>query len=466
LLFLLKRILFFMCNFKLSTELLRHKYPYPIYMKADFIRKFSLHPGDYENLDSYEQRRYLTFFFFITLSVIIMFLRMFLITFLTKLDYDAEVLLINSLPFVICLIVSFITNAGNYRKMLIASFLLIPAVLSICHYYTADESIEFFILSYIVLAFFFFNKPVELIAAFLYNTIHFISLISRDYFYLSSKMKIIPYDGLLDVYNVVAGMLFTYLAFYIVKVQSWRYENILAERAREMEQLNYTKDKIFSTIAHDLKSPMAANLTLLKQLEKNTDIPLEEYRCYISEIRASVDETNNLVFDMLTWAKNEMQKTEPVITKVYVQELAAEIIKEVYKKAEEKRIELVCNINDDQFVYADRQSLKIVLRNLLTNALKFTASGGHVRLETVWNKDKFEIIVADNGIGMCVEKLKHITTGNMITTNGTNKETGTGLGLLICHSLIKKSNAVLKIYSQENVGTSVKLCFPYFAVAN
>jgi signal transduction histidine kinase len=67
---------------------------------------------------------------------------------------------------------------------------------------------------------------------------------------------------------------------------------------------------------------------------------------------------------------------------------------------------------------------------------------------------------------MCVEKLKHITTGNMITTNGTHKETGTGLGLLICHSLIKKSNALLKIYSQENVGTSVKLCFPYFAVAN
>ena len=435
-------------------------------MKTDFIRNYSLHSGDYESLNSYEQRRYLTFAFFVTLSVIIAFCRLVITTFVSPIEYDIQVLFLNTLPLLASIVTSLVMTARNYYKVLVAFILIMPVILSVCNYYTADKNVEVFILTYIVLSFFFFDKVQELIASFLYNTIHLISIVNRDYFYLSGKMKVIPYDGALSVFNILSGMALLFFAFYIVKVQVWKYERVLIKRTLEMEELNHMKDKIFSTVAHDLKSPMAANLTLLKSLEKTTSVSPEDIRSYLAEIRTSVEETNNLVFDMLTWAKNEMQRTEPVITKIYIHELAREVMNEVKTKAKEKEIQLVCHIQDDEYMYADRPSLKIILRNLVTNALKFTASGGHVRLETVWKDGRFEIVVGDSGVGMSETKIKDLFSGNLFTTPGTNKEPGTGLGLLICNSLIGKSKGALHINSRENVGTEVKLCFPQYAIAN
>ncbi|MFT3844727.1 MAG: HAMP domain-containing sensor histidine kinase [Lacibacter sp.] len=429
-------------------------------MKTDYITRYSLHPGDYETLNSYEQRRYITFTFFSTIAIFVSFIRLVYVNFFSPVHYDSVVKFINTIPFALSILLSLIVNARNYKKVLIIMYFIIPVVLSVTHYYTGDEGVENFILLFIILAFFFFDKPVELLVAFFYNSIHYLIISHRDYFYLSGKVLLPPYDATLAIYNNVTSMLLIFLSFYISKMQLWKYEKTVTNRTIELENLNTFKDKIFSTIAHDLKSPMAANLTLLKGLENNKYLSNDQYKENIGDIRRSVENTNELVFDMLTWAKNELQKTEPVMEKLSLKDIVCEIKRELNYKAEEKNIQLTCSTDENATIVGDKNTVKIILRNLVSNAIKFTASGGNVNITSHHSLKKYSIIVEDNGIGIHPEKINSLFNGSLYTTKGTNNETGTGLGLVICNSLAKKFNGSLEIDSEINNGTRVKLSLP------
>lgn len=429
-------------------------------MKNDYIARYSLNSGDYENLSLYEQRRYLIFAFFATIAVFVTLVRLFYINFLSGFDYDPIVKFINTIPFALCIYGTLVMNAKNYKKILMGSYLIMPIVISVAHYYTADEGLEYFILLYIIFTFFLFDKPIEVLIAFIYNSIHFLSISGRDFFYLSQKMNVLPYDSTLVIFNIVSGTVLMFLSFYIVKMQLWKYEKVLTDRTKEMEDLNELKDKVFSTIAHDLRSPMAANLTLLKGLENYDGATLKDYKSYIPAIRSSIEDTTELVFDLLTWAKNELQKNEPLLEKIYLKELVAETIKELQKKASEKNILLSGDLDENKFVIADKGALKIVLRNLVSNAIKFTASGGFVHVKSEINNGFLDIKIVDNGIGISADKLKLLFKDNFYTSRGTNNESGTGLGLIICDSLVKKSKGSIKIESEVNHGTMVIVSLP------
>lgn len=407
-------------------------------MKNDYIVRYSLNTGNYENLSLYEQRRYLIFSFFATVAILISFVRLTYVNFISGVAYDPVVKFINTIPFALCVLATLLMNSENYKKILTCAYLVMPIVISVTHYYTADEGVEYSILLFIIFTFFLFDRMIEVAIAFIYNSIHYISISGRDYFYLSQKMKVLPYDSSLVMFNITTGVILLFLSFYIVKMQLWKYEKVLTGRTREMEELNKMKDNVFSTVAHDLRSPMAANLSLLKGLENYKGATIKEYKGYISEIRASVEDTNDLVFDLLLWAKNELQKNEPVFEPVPVKDLAEQTIQELKKKADEKKITLLVNDKENKFVMADKNALKIVLRNLISNAIKFTPSGGCVKVRTNLNGENLDIIIEDNGIGISKEKLDLLFKDNFYSSKGTNNESGTGLGLIICNSLVKK----------------------------
>ncbi len=426
-------------------------------MNYEKLLRYSLISSEYENLSIYEQRRYLTFSIFLSIALLLTFFRTVYINFLSPVDYEPIVKFINTIPFAFFVAASFFMNAKNYKTILTVCYLTIPFALSIAHYYTADKGLEYIVLLFIIFSFLFFDTKIELFISFIYNSIHFISISERSFFYLSQKMKVLPYDGPLFMYNIFTGSLLIFASFYVVKMQVWKYEKIITDRTKDVEEQNTLKDKVFSTIAHDLRSPIAGSLTLLKALENNTEVSLKDYKSYIPDIRASVEETDEIIFDLLTWAKNELQKSEPILEPVSIKQIAEETIKELSKKAQEKKINLISVVDEKTIAIADKNAMKIVLRNLISNAIKFTASGGTIHIQTKTNGITIDLMVEDNGVGIAPEKIKLLFKDNFYTSKGTNNESGTGLGLIICDSLVKKSKGLISVLSTMNVGTTFKV---------
>lgn len=234
--------------------------------------------------------------------------------------------------------------------------------------------------------------------------------------------------------------------------------------AFELEKANKTKDKFFSIIAHDLKNPFNALLGFSDILLKNhTTIDEQERETFIKIINESSIKTYNLLENLLTWTRSQTGKIEFKTEIINISVLLTETISLLEESASKKEINLVVNAETDLSVKADKNMIATVIRNLVSNAIKFTPKGGIVivKSQTVAdeNNQKFaEISVKDNGVGIPLEiqsKLFKITEN--VTTKGTEKETGTGLGLILCKEFIETHKG--KIWVESNVDKGCKFVF-------
>ncbi|MRT92253.1 tetratricopeptide repeat-containing sensor histidine kinase [Ancylomarina sp. 16SWW S1-10-2] len=226
--------------------------------------------------------------------------------------------------------------------------------------------------------------------------------------------------------------------------------------AFELEKANETKDKFFSIIAHDLKSPFNALLGFSDFLLKNhTTIDEEERGSFIKIINESSVKTYKFLEDLLTWARTQTGKIKFTTELINLSALITETSSLLEESACNKGIKLLLSDEKDLSVEADKNMLETVIRNLLSNAIKFTHKGGviEVKSQTVTDQknQKFaEISVKDNGVGIPLEiqsKLFKITEN--VSTKGTEDETGTGLGLILCKEFVDKHNG--KIWVESNV---------------
>jgi PAS domain S-box-containing protein len=241
-------------------------------------------------------------------------------------------------------------------------------------------------------------------------------------------------------------------------------ELLLKERESQLRELNYTKDKLFSIIAHDLRSPFNAILGLSEQLIENIkEFEVAESEKYLQFINLSAKNTLILLDNLLSWVKSQTGKSIYKPDKIHLPEIVREIVEVSKSSAKIKDISLRYDYNIDFEVYADVNMLKTILRNLIFNAIKYTHSNGKIVIYTAQNQNNIEITVSDNGVGMSEEtqsKLFRIDTN--ITTPGTANEKGSGLGLILCQEFVEKHGGKIWVESELGKGSAFTFSLPVF----
>jgi len=231
----------------------------------------------------------------------------------------------------------------------------------------------------------------------------------------------------------------------------------------KLKESNDTKDKFFSIIAHDLRSPFNNILGFSELLiENSNNYEAAETEKYLGIINSSANNTLILLDNLLNWAKSQTGKISFNPEKIILSNVILEIIKLKKSIAKAKNISLNYFSSDEIEVYADENMLKTVLRNLIFNAIKFTKLGGHINIYAVSIQDHVEISISDNGVGMKDEtrkKLFNISTN--ITTKGTANEKGSGLGLVLCKEFVEKLGGNIWVESEEGKGSTFHFTLPY-----
>jgi PAS domain S-box-containing protein len=239
-------------------------------------------------------------------------------------------------------------------------------------------------------------------------------------------------------------------------------ELLLKERERQLSQLNSTKDKLFSIIAHDLRSPFNAVLGLSELLLQNKrDFESTESVECLKMIHSSARNTLTLLDNLLTWAKSQTGHTIYSPEKAKLACLISEILEGSESLAKIKHIAIQYTPLKELEVYADVNMLKAVLRNLVSNAIKYTHLNGTVTVFAQRNQEHIEITVADNGVGMTQETQdKLFAMDTNVTTAGTANEKGSGLGLILCKDLIEQHGGKIWVQSEWGKGSAFTISLP------
>lgn len=231
------------------------------------------------------------------------------------------------------------------------------------------------------------------------------------------------------------------------------------EKTHTLEMLNAEKDKLFSIISHDLRSPLALTQQYFSVL-KEVSMDNEERLALEKDLVSNLTNAEYLLNNLLNWAKNQMKGATPQIKNLDLKQLLARKA-EVFKPiALKKEIQLSTIINEDIVVKADIDMLQLIIRNLLNNAIKFTPAGGKIELKAVKQDGECIISVSDNGIGIPLSKQDTIFTLKADSTYGTQNEKGTGLGLALCKDYTLLQGGKIWFNSTENSGTSFYVSLP------
>lgn len=225
--------------------------------------------------------------------------------------------------------------------------------------------------------------------------------------------------------------------------------------SRELEKLNNDKDKFFSIIAHDLKSPFNSILGFSELLlEKVREKDFESIDQYARIIRQASQMAMDLLTNLLEWSRNQTGRMDYNPEQFDLRDVIKGVFAMFEEIAEQKSITIIEDISDDLLVFADKSMISTVIRNLISNAIKFTGKGGKVIISTRTTDEDLIVTVKDNGVGIAperVEKLFRVDTCE--STPGTNKEKGTGLGLVLCKEFVEKHDGRIWVESEEGKGS-------------
>jgi PAS domain S-box-containing protein len=234
--------------------------------------------------------------------------------------------------------------------------------------------------------------------------------------------------------------------------------------AEELNITNQSKDKFFSIISHDLRSPFNALLGITEYMTQYyKDMSPDEVKDSVNNIYRSSKKLYSLILNLLEWSRLHTGRMEVEKTILNLNEVGKEVVNLLNENASAKKIDLINNINEDINVTADNYMIDTILRNLISNSIKFTKPGGHILLSAVQKGNLAEVSVEDNGIGISEENQEKIfRIDAQYRRDGTANEKGTGLGLILCKEFVDKNNGTIRIESKENEGSKFIFTVPLY----
>ena len=273
--------------------------------------------------------------------------------------------------------------------------------------------------------------------------------------------------------SYVYSALFILLIFIVITLLIRRNEKIqknlnieLNTKKQDLEkteinlrEINTTKDKLFSIIGHDLRGPIGAFQGLLDMFKKG-EIGKDEFLDFVPKLKSDIDHISFTLNNLLSWGQSQMNGSSTKPTNTHLCKLVKDNVNLLSETATHKSITLINQIPDNILSWIDANQIDIVIRNLISNALKFTPENGSITVGLMEKSKHIEVYVKDTGIGMDIDTQKQIFAKNSsLTTYGTNNEKGTGLGLSLCKEMVEKNDGKIWVTSRLGKGS----CF-YFTI--
>ncbi|MDF1550334.1 MAG: sensor histidine kinase, partial [Bacteroidales bacterium] len=256
-----------------------------------------------------------------------------------------------------------------------------------------------------------------------------------------------------------------------VKERTTRLEEALEEieaanselmaQADQLAESNKAKDKLFSIIGHDLKSPIAS-LKVILELVVSKSIDAEEFGRIAKKFELKIDNVLFLLNNLFQWADAQKNGIITNPLSINLNETIIQNLDLLKTNAVTKQIKIINKVSKDVYVLCDPSQLNIIILNLINNAIKFTNKGGIIIIEAqTINDKKVQISTSDNGLGMNNKKLNTLFDPNVqASTEGTEGESGTGLGLTLCKDFIENNGGTIWVESEENIGSTFYFTLP------
>jgi signal transduction histidine kinase/Tfp pilus assembly protein PilF len=260
---------------------------------------------------------------------------------------------------------------------------------------------------------------------------------------------------LLMIIGIIVAFLFS-LSIY------WFY-NKIRRKNLELKESNAAKDKFFAIIAHDLRGPTGTLAAFLEHINESfNELSPAELKEILRLLYKSAEDVRVLLENLLIWAQSQLNKIEFLPTEFKLTDLIQNSLKGLNQTADNKQVDIKLELNNEISVIADPNMVQTIVRNLLSNALKFTHRGGLVTIRTeVQNMQNAIVHIIDTGVGIEKASLSKIFDGsNTLHNSGTENEKSTGLGLILVKDFIVKNRGTIAIESQKGIGTTVSFTLP------
>lgn len=239
-------------------------------------------------------------------------------------------------------------------------------------------------------------------------------------------------------------------------------KSILAQ-ANLIQQINMTRDRMYSVISHDIKAPFA-NISMMISMisEGYLETDSDDFREILANLNYSTKETYSLLENLLNWTRSQTGNLVCVKEKVSLQDLVENSLSFISLNAENKNISINYTIDDNLMLNVDPNMMKSVIRNLLSNAVKFTDKNGQIYLSGQRGSDGQVIFtIRDTGVGMPKDRVESLFSQNLfVSTSGTSNEKGSGLGLHLVRDFSEANNGTVDVISEPDKGTTFIIKFP------
>lgn len=234
---------------------------------------------------------------------------------------------------------------------------------------------------------------------------------------------------------------------------SIEHKNVQLQEALEI------KNKLLSIVSHDFRSPLASLKGTLTLLEENI-LSEEEFREFSKVLSLKLKNTSFLLDNLLYWAKSQLKGFELSLDRTSLLTLINENIDLFRVEAEKKGIELICRLKKDVIFHVDGNMIDLVIRNLMSNAIKFCHEDGTISLEVLEENEMATLSIKDTGVGMTEHQVNDIFRNTSKAALGTDNEKGTGLGLALCYEFVKRNNGDIWVQSKKDYGTTFFISLP------
>lgn len=239
-------------------------------------------------------------------------------------------------------------------------------------------------------------------------------------------------------------------------------EEKVKQRTKQLSELNATKDKFFSIIAHDLKNPFNALMGFSSLLIDSFDDYNDEEKLDLIQTMSDASENAyKLLQNLLEWSRSQTGSIKWNPEEIGIDQIAKDTLALLDNAAHNKKITLQNLVPSDTKAFADSNMITTVIRNLVSNSIKYTLNGGEIKVYSSSKDDTLELTIEDNGVGIRKEDLDKLFRIDVnFSTNGTNSEPGTGLGLILCREFVEKNGGKIWVESEQGIGSKFKFQLP------
>jgi len=348
---------------------------------------------------------------------------------------------------------------GKAKSSFVVYFLFYPALSILIYLERADLGIELLFILYGVMSVFLLQKQRNVFLVCLYCLIGYLTtrVVAQSE---EEALRLLHINPIFYFINQLFTGILIFFTLLLIKNESVGYEKILLQQKESLEKLNQLKNKLFSIVSHDLRNPIHA-LKNYFVMAQQYNISGEDLKAIVPEVVNDLQYTTELLENLLAWSKSQMNNTPNEPIEVNIERTTLQVIHLLKRQAENKKIKLNTTIQDSLTAIADPEAINLVLRNLVSNAIKFSPECAAIEIGARTENNMVAVYVRDQGRGMDEQTISSILKENYFSTEGTSKEQGTGLGLMICRDYLKRNNGFMKIESKPGSGS----CFTFYVPA-